>query len=223
MTPGPNFFALLLAVLASGLLLSGLLILSHERYSRAGWLHFFMCLSAAGWEACLSAGFLIEDLVTKEVWLRIATFCAVFIPAIVLHMDAALGGRLNAQRHHIAATWVACAALAVTIPGNLLIQGIHKFSWGYFPRFGILGWVFTFILILSISTGARIYAELKNKSPPGGATARRGRLLLLGLVIGSFGAIDLLPLFGIDFYRSAVSDAGNDAHRSLRHVAIPLG
>jgi diguanylate cyclase (GGDEF)-like protein/PAS domain S-box-containing protein len=200
MTPGPIFLALLLAVVALGLLASGLLILSHERYSRAGWLHFFMCLSVAGWEACLCAGFLIDDIVTKEVWLRIATFCAVFLPALVLHMDAALGGRLNARRHHIAAVWVACAALAVTIPGNHAIQEIHHYSWGYFPRFGILGWVFTFLLIQSIGTGARIYADLKNKSIPASTAARRGRLLLLGLVIGSFGAIDLLPLFGIDFY-----------------------
>ena len=200
MTPGPVFFALLLGVLALGLSLTGLLILAHERYSRAGWLHFFMCLSAAGWEACLCTGFLIDDLAMKEVWLRIATFCAVFLPAIVLHMDAALGGRLHARRHHIATVWVACSVLAVTIPGNLLIHGIQKFSWGYFPRFGVLGWVFTLLLVQSISTGSTIYTRLKNKSLPGSTTARRGRLLLIGLIVGSCGAVDLLPLFGIDFY-----------------------
>src|SRR5262245_174672 len=195
MTPAAVSFALLLAFVAFGLALTGLLILVHERYSRAGWLHFFMCLSAAGWEACLSAGFVIDDLVMKEVWLRIAAFCAVFLPAIVLHMDAALGSRLHARRHHIATVWLACAVLAATIPGNLLIQGIHKFSWGYFPRAGVLGSVFIFLLVQSISTGATIYAELKNKSLPGTTTARRGRLLLIGLSVGTLGAVDLLPLF----------------------------
>jgi len=226
MTPGPVFFAWLLAFLALGLSLTGLLILVHERYSRAGWLHFFMCLSAAGWEGCLSAGFVIDDLVMKEVWLRIATFCAVFLPAIVLHMDAALGSRLHARRHHIATAWIACVVLAVTIPGNLLIQGIHKFPWGYFPRFGVLGWVFTFLLVQSISTGATIYTELKNKSLPGSTTARRGRLLLIGLSVGSLGAVDLLPLFGVDFYPiggvALLAMALIDLYTTLRYRLVEI-
>ena len=196
----PDWLPLLLSVCVLGLLTSGLFILVHEGYSRAGWLHFFSCASFAGWEACLCAGFLIDDVTRKEVWLRIGTFCAVFLPAIVLHMDAALGGKLHSRRFHVVAVWLACIGLAVAMPGNFVIEGVHKFSWGYMPQFGILGWVYTFLLVQSISTGARIYGELKHSGHPESATARRGRLLLRGLIVGSFGAVDLLPLFGVDVY-----------------------
>src|SRR4051794_22158610 len=125
-----------LALSALGLLAGGLLILVHERYSRAGWLHFFACASFAGWEACLCAGFLIDDLTSKEVWLRIGTLCAVFLPAIVLHMDAALGGKLHTRRFHVAAVWLACIGLAIAIPGKFVVEGIHKFSWGLHAAVG---------------------------------------------------------------------------------------
>ncbi len=89
--------------------------------------------------------------------------------------------------------------MVAVVTSDTFIAGTQEVFWGYYPRYGVLGYVFLAYFGLTI-VGVLFLFFLERRRTPKGLHRNRLTALIIGLTIGSVGAVDFLPAVGVPIY-----------------------
>jgi len=178
----------------------GTAILLRERFSRVGWLHFLLSSTIGAWQLTTAAEFLSADIEAATVWARLTTLFVLAIPAVQYHFATVITGQWQRRQRAVAGAWLASTLpLAIHLAGEMQ-AGIVAYSWGYYPLYAPVGWVFIFFTMAVVATCMQMYWQQYRSNRRGSFASRRGLLLLTGLSVASLGAIDFLPALGVSVF-----------------------
>jgi len=196
-----NGYALLQLVCALPALALGTIIVIRERGSKASINYFFVTLGIAVWFVGFSAGYVAPDAATADAWIRFGNIGVSFIPTLTLQFTWSLLRPRNRLYWLLIAGWIASFAMALAIATVPVTFGPpHRYSWGYYGSYNLFSTLLIPFLGLYFGVTLYLYWEAYKRARPGSIAARRAKLLLMAWSIGSFGAVDFLPSYGIDMY-----------------------
>jgi len=185
------------AISAVSILLLGAGVLWRGRTRGASTQFFVLALLTSGWLGAWAVMYASRETGIALVWARLGYAFGVMIPAAMFHFAARVIGRDRRYRVVIALFWLTCAALvAVGVTTNIVIAGVRRFSWGFYPdsrpSAGFVLLIVASIIIGSIHLFWRAYRDAEGKG------RERGGALLLAAAFGVIGLFDYLPSTGID-------------------------
>ena len=166
----------------------GVAIVLRERWSRVGWLHFFLSTTIGLWQAGLAFSILSESAVAGAWWARFTTVSAILIVPIQYHFALMLAGIRGRRWQPVGAVWVIAGGFVFMLFGtDWFVREVHHYSWGWFSQYGPAGWAFIAFTVVTVQLCSIAYTKLRRKSPPGSIAQRRARLLFLGVTVGGIG------------------------------------
>ncbi len=192
----PTAYALPFVLAGLTVLALGTAILLRERFSRVGWLHFLLSSTIGAWQLTTALEFLSADSETAAVWARLTTLFVLAIPSLQYHFASVITGSSPKQWRGIAGAWLASTLLLAAHLAGHMQAGMVSYSWGYYPLYTPVGWVFVFFTLAVVMLCVRMYWQQYRGNHPGSFASRRGLLLFCGLSVASLGAVDFLPALG---------------------------
>ncbi len=178
---------------------AGVSILFHERFSRVGWLHFFLSSAIGAWQVGLALAMHSVSPPTGRWWAHATTVAAVLITTFQFHFAVTLAGRSVWRMRAVAVVWIIAAGLLALLFGtDTFVPQAHRYPWGWFSWYGPAGWAFIVLTIAVVNACVLLYWNLYRSNPPDSVASLRGRWLLVAVLVGSVGAVDFLPTFGLD-------------------------
>ncbi|MGO9013742.1 MAG: histidine kinase N-terminal 7TM domain-containing protein, partial [Dissulfurispiraceae bacterium] len=140
-----------------------------------------------------------EDL---ALWWTKASFLGIpFLSSALYHFAVTLCKRYSENKTRVWIGWAGSAFFSVLFTQtNLLISGLHHYSWGFFTAFSRLA--IPFILFSWLYMGLSLFEfvqELK-RTDPTTTQHRRIRAIVFALGLASLGNMDYLTTFGVPVY-----------------------
>ncbi|HXB56021.1 MAG TPA: EAL domain-containing protein [Vicinamibacteria bacterium] len=196
----PSAYAVPLLVTAAATFLLGVSIVIRERASRVALLFCLIPLTIDVWLVCFSLMFLSIDPLVAVAWAKIAHAGIPFIAAAIYHFTVAVTYADKRRRLLVWGGWLLSGLFSALFLGtNVLLLGLHRYPWGYYPRYraAALPYCLTFVGLLLLSL-----REHWNDSR--GAETRthrlRSRAYLLAFAAASLGCVDYVAAYGIPIY-----------------------
>ncbi|MBX9631150.1 MAG: diguanylate cyclase [Burkholderiales bacterium] len=203
-TPGAYAFDVLAApslLCALIVFVTGVAILLHEHYSRVGWLHFGLSSAIGVWQLGLAFAIVSVAPSAGRWWCYATTFAAIFITAFQFHFAVTLAGRSVKRERAVVLVWLVTAVLIGLLIGtSTFVQEPHRYWWGWYSWYGPAGFAFIALTVGVACAAAFLYWKLYRSHPRDSIVARRSRLLLGALLVGSGGGFDFLPTLGVDVF-----------------------
>ena len=196
-----NRYALLQLACAVPTLAMGAIIVVRERGSNVGVIYFFVTLAIATWFVGFSGGYMAPNATVADVWIRLGHIGVAFIPTLALQFTWSVLRPSNRLRWLLVAGWigsVAFAAATVILPSTFGTP--YKYSLGYYGHYNIYSSLLIPFLSLFFGVTLLLYWQAYQRARAGSVAARRARLLFIAWGIGSFGAVDFVPMYGIEMY-----------------------
>lgn len=182
-------------------LTAGLFVVVYEHASRVSRFFLLYTLPYAVYQFCM---FPLHASVSEEVaqaWVVIGEIGAVFIYPSIFHFAAVIGRDENRVRPYIMLAWGSAILFAITmLTTDYFFTGVHRYWWGYYGMFGIVGKLFIVVLTLFMLSAVYRLVKQFRSAEPGSAHWRRTRGLAIAISIASLGAIDFLPALGYEVY-----------------------
>lgn len=194
-----NGYALLQLACAVPVLAMGAVIVVRERASHVGVIYFFITLSIAIWFVGFSGGYVAPHPVAADVWIRLGNIGVAFIPTLTLQFTWDVLRPPKGLKWLLRAGWVASVAFAAAMmfwPSALGVP--YRYSWGYYGHYNLFSTLLIPFLSLFFGVTLFLYWQAFRRARAGSIAARRAKLLFLAWGIGSFGAFDFVPAYGID-------------------------
>jgi len=194
-----NVDALLQLACAVPTLAMGAIIAVRERGSNVGVIYFFVTLAIAVWFVGFSGGSVAPNAVAADVWIRVGHIGVAFIPTLTLQFTCSVLRTRNRLKWLLVAGWVVSVAFAVaTVSLPSTFDAPYKYAWGYYGHYNIYSSLLIPFLGLFFGVTLYLYWQAYRRARAASIAARRAKLLFIAWGIGSFGAIDFVPMYGID-------------------------
>jgi diguanylate cyclase (GGDEF)-like protein/PAS domain S-box-containing protein len=196
-----NWLALPPGLTAVCSLVAGLLVMRREWASRVGRALFMVTATISVWLGASAVAYCSTDAPTGLFWTQLAYIGVPLLPAaLCLYVSVAL--RLY-QRLRIL-VWtimiVGLGFLGLAQNGQLLLSGVEKQWWGYYPTYGVLGAWFVGYFVAMIVFGIVLLRTRLRQTPKGSAFRRRINMSLLALQVISVAGVDFPAKFGVTLY-----------------------
>ncbi len=197
---GYSPYALPTMLAGVGLLVLGVVLLVRERHNRLGRLYLGMALPVCASLFAKTGLLLAVDEGVASYWARAVLLASVLIPPAVLHCHAALNAISQKRNKLITLSWALSAVFSLDIlVGGVFYAGLHRYSWGFYPRLGWLSAVYLLLVGGIAIQVARDYVELRQHARTQ-SEGRRSKSLLLAFAIGMLACLDFLPMVGVRSY-----------------------
>lgn len=171
-------------------------IWGRQRASRVAVLFCAMIALVAIWFAAFALLFASRTVEDANEWARLSLVAVAFLPAAVYEFTITA---LRLRRRTAANVFWCISALfaAFIVFNDWVMSGLHRFSWGWYPRFGVLGIPFVtlygMVMAINLAEYARQYRETSDPE-------RRARIrdLVISFLIVYCSGVDFLPMFGVN-------------------------
>ena len=153
------------------------------------------------WQASGAIMFLSTDASTAKLWAIIGSAGTTLLPASIYFFSAAIAEKVDEVTMRILLGYGAGLLLLIALvltPSYL--EGLHTYSWGYYPQYGVAGLVFALYLMVMFSASLRLLWKARRATKHGSTMRQRIRLVLIAEAIALLAAVDLLPAYGIVVY-----------------------
>jgi len=202
MTPTYSFnvYALPPAVTAVGFLLLGVVVLIRERASRLSRALFFVQLAVSLWLCGLTAMYCATNEAVAMWWARLHFLAIPFMPSTIYLASVVVMG-IYARRKRLIWAGLLLSAFfsAAALGSDVLVAGVHRYWWGYYPRYGWLGIPYlVFFFGLGLANLRDYWVEYRKAEP--GTHKLRLRALLIAFNFAYLGSVDYLPCYGVALY-----------------------
>lgn len=200
-----NFYAIP-QFLSSLLVFSiGFIILSKDAKSSVNRSFFFLCLSTGIWLSFYSINYFLSPVERPiiDIIFRIAYCSVVFISVFFFHFFIIFYNLSNSRAWRMInflnyAYGVVSGFLILKT--NLIVNGLNKFFWGYYPKAGewhpyVLGY---FIFLVSLSTITMLIITISPTTPS--KLKNQDKYILLSMSIFSLACYDFIPNYGIEIF-----------------------
>ncbi len=196
-----NWFALPLILTALSSLVVGVLVLRRERMSPVGGAVCLVTATISIWLGASAVAYCSAGPETALFWTRVAYIGVPMLPA-TLSLYALVALRLY-QRLRVllwATMAVAAAFVGLANETDLLIAGVERQWWGYYPTYGAAGFWFMGYYAAIIVFGVVLLSVKLRQAPKGSSSHRRISMSLLALLVMSLAAVDFPAKYGIPVY-----------------------
>ncbi len=188
---------LVTALLSFGL---GIFILARNSASKLNWTFAAWCLLTCYWQTCWTILFNVEDHSTADLLARLGYSGIIFIPIVFFHFVVEFTG---ARRERLLSYlfYVLGGVFAASIwTTSYFVDGIYRFSWGYYPRAGILHVFYFMMLVVMLFSGIRLLWRFKLQSEEHPNRLNQTKYIIGSTAIYSVASIDFLGNYGVGFY-----------------------
>jgi len=195
-----NIYALPPAVTAVGFLLVGVVVLINERASRISTALFFIQLAVSLWLCGLTAMYCATNEAVAMWWARLHFLAIPFIPSTIYLGSVVVMG-IYARRKRLIWAGLLLSAFfsAAALGSDVMVASVHRYWWGYYPRYGWLGIPFlVFFFGLALANLRDYWVEYRKADP--GTHKLRLRALLIAFNFAYLGSFDYLPCYGVALY-----------------------
>ena len=196
-----NWLALPPALTALCSLVVGLLVLRREWTSRVGGALCLVTATISVWLGASAVAYCSTDAQTGLLWTRLAYIGVPLLPA-ALCLYATVALRLY-QRLRIL-VWAAVIAAVVFVGlangTQLLVSGVQRQWWGYYPTYAAAGLWFVGYYAAMVVLGVILLQGKLRQTPKGSSFHRRIRMSLLALLVMSVAGVDFPAKLGVPLY-----------------------
>jgi diguanylate cyclase (GGDEF)-like protein/PAS domain S-box-containing protein len=195
-----SFYALPTLFTAAAILVLGAVVMVTNHRSRTAWRFLVLTLACGIWLGCFSAMYLSADPGAAERWARAAYLGIPAIPAAIYHFAVAETRAERQRRAALIASWGLAAAFSVAaLFSGYWITGVHRYAWGFYPSFGVLG--LPFLLYFFVLFGAGLLELRRDQVRAVAQVDRdRSRALLVAFVVASPASVDYVAAYGVSVY-----------------------
>ena len=178
----------------------GLLTLRRERGSTPSITLLLMTLTIGVWLVGLGGAYSTDDRSVAYAWVKLSMLGTVFVP-VGAFMHAAHGsGRLYLMRAFVAVGAAFSGVLAgMVLWTDWVLGDIHRYFWGYYPIYGVLGPVLITYYALFFVAGGILY-RLGHRTTKSVTHRKRMRVRLAALALAVPATVDFLATQHIPVY-----------------------
>lgn len=192
----PQFVsAVLIAVL-------GGYVLFHNPRSPVNRAYFILAMLTSLWQFFYFIMLNTNDLGFAELMGRIGSFVVIFAPSGYYHFVIASLGKTEQRKRELFVNYLIAAVLAVTVwTGNHMIDGVRKFSFGYYPRGGMpFHPLFVVLTTFNIARATWLAYKAIGEERTLGLRKIQVRYILLAAFTYPVAAIDFLVVYEVQMY-----------------------
>ena len=195
-----NTHAFPMIVTAVATLFLGIFVFANERGSAESRFLLVVTLIISLWLAAFSLMYCSNNEATALRWARKAYLLFPFFPAAIYHFTVVVL-KLPRRFHNFAALgWAASGGIWFLMDmTQQLIEGVYHYEWGYYPKYGWLGWPFLVFFFTMMSLSLRHYWT-EYRLAGEGAHKKRTQYFLIAFLIASLGSFDYLAKYGVPIY-----------------------
>ena len=182
------------------LLFLGVVVLIRDRFSVASLVFNVLMLCGAIWLTSYAGMYSTSSEKIALNFSLIENSAVIFIPSLLYLFTLIVLRHLSRFKIQVSLAFLVSLILLVLLwATRSFVQGIHHYSWGFFPRYGFFGFVFMILFFIQMLVSIRLYWSEYHGAP---FTRRKWQLKRLFIAFGItiFGAIDYFPAFGIPIY-----------------------
>ena len=196
----PNF------IVAFIMFATGFFVFLKNKKSGINILFFLSAAAASIWQTGTAFAVLTNNPISALVATKFAFFGITLIPIFSYHLSLYISG-VNKNKTVIFGYFLAFFCFIPLSWTSLILNGVYKYSWGYFFKAGILHplfMVYFFCFMILIFT--TLFFDYRKESRP--VEKNRKKYFLYALFIAYIGSIDYLPTYGVDIYPGEVIGSG---------------
>lgn len=199
-----SFFVIPHICIALLIIIIGLLITAHERFSLASNLIFINCLLLAAW------GFLNAFIMTSKdaaISRQLSKYsCALisYIPVLLFQFSLLALYKYKKYKKLVISLYIfATFFVFFILQSNVFLNESVRYSWGYYTNFSVYSFIwFSFLVFVEFLIVYFLWKDYLSRNSGDGSKKNntmkiRAKLLLIGFCIGNLSFIDALPGFGI--------------------------
>ncbi|HXG53663.1 MAG TPA: ATP-binding protein [candidate division Zixibacteria bacterium] len=178
----------------------GLFVLTRNRATSHARMFALWCFLTAYWQGSWTVLFNVQDRSLAELVARIGYSGIIFIPIVFFHFVVALTRERRNRRLCLLFYSLGVAFLGVTWVDQYFVDGVYRYSWGYYPRAGTLHVLYLLFLVIMLATGLRILVHHKNVARTHPVRVNQLKYIIFSTVIYSLAGVDFLGNYGIAYY-----------------------
>jgi diguanylate cyclase (GGDEF)-like protein/PAS domain S-box-containing protein len=195
----PTGLAIVTALTAAVVFTIGIVTYFRNRASDSISLFLLISAISASWLAACALGYGARSSEVALFWARTAQFPVALLPAAAYHFAAANGRRWRFPRLTVSTVWLVCTATALIASTTaLVVPAVVRRPWGFHPTGGI-GIALTGVVAGVVYFAAAFVLWSAFRRGEGRASDRAGALLV-ALILGTPGFLDVLPAIGVEVY-----------------------
>ena len=182
------------------LLACGLWVLMKDPRALSNITFSLVCGGASVWLFSFFMVYSSADETEAHFWGKCVYVGVVYIPALVYHFCASLLHR-QAYNRLIVSNYLISTVFLLLIPTPYLINGQHRYFWGYYPAAGIMHPVF---LLYFVAIGGfslyQLYHGYRAAEAHSPMEAARLKYVFWAFAIGYVASFDFVQSYGYEFY-----------------------
>ena len=185
------------ALLSLGL---GLFILGRNSKSKLNWTFASWCLLTCYWQTCWTVLFNVHNLQAAESLARLGYSGIIFIPIVFFHFVVEF---TKAERARLFSYvfYVLGGLFFVSVwQTSYFVAGVYRYSWGYYPRGGVLHLIYLVFLLVMLLSGLRLLWQFKRQSLDQPNRLNQTKYIIASTVIYSMAGVDFLANYGFGYY-----------------------
>lgn len=195
-------YSILPAVISILFLGFGFFALVSRGISRISASFFLLCITTFFWQSTWAVLFQVTNPFVALFLVKFGYFFILFLPTSLYHFLTEICGR-HKERRYVYFSYALALVLAIFLLGSdLFVSGFYHYSWGYYPKAGVLHPIHLLQTIAVVNRGLYITYDMQKYSS--NDLRKRLRLCLAGILIFFFAAIDYLCNYGFGFYPPGV-------------------
>ena len=194
-----NTYAIPPLVTSILILAYGIFVLRQNIKSSVNITFSLMTFATFLWLFCISMTYLSPDEKLALFWDKNAYLGVIFIPVTIYHFTVTFLGLKN-QKKFILMSYIIVIIFLFLSRTNYFISGVRHYFFGYYTKAGLIHPLFLiFFMAMILISIYNLYKEYK-KAEIGSLRHVRIKYMFFGILIASFGAIDFLADYGVEFY-----------------------
>jgi PAS domain S-box-containing protein len=179
----------------------GVLVLVRERYSPVSRAFFVMTLTGGIWLFCFSLLYGSPNEAIAFHWAKAAYLGVALNPAAIYHFTTLALLTYERDKRRVVAFWVlSCVFLVFIISTDFLFDGLYRYSWGFYPKYGETSVILPLFFLFSIVVILRRYAAESRSAPIGSKRFLRARSLFWFFAVAYITCLDFFAAYGIPLY-----------------------
>lgn len=182
------------------LLACGLWVLMKDPRALSNITFSLVCGGASVWLFSFFMVYSSADEPEARFWGKCVYVGVVYIPALVYHFCASL---LHQRAHNrlITSNYLISTVFLLLIPTPYLVNGQHRYFWGYYPAAGVLHPVF--LLYFGVIGGLslfQLYRGYRSAKAHNPTEAARLKYVFWAFAIGYVASLDFVQAYGHEYY-----------------------
>jgi two-component system, CAI-1 autoinducer sensor kinase/phosphatase CqsS len=193
----------LLPALVSGLFIAyGFYVIAAKGLNRTTCSFFLLCMTTFFWQGTWAVLYTVEDPLRADQLIRFGYVLIAFLPTTLYHFLTEISARPSERRWVVISYAVSSIFAALSLGSNLFIDGHYAYSWGFYPKAGLLHPLHVLQTTLIVSRGLMMVWQQERVATQ--VQKSRLRLCIASNLIYFFAAIDYLCNYGFAFYPPGV-------------------